>query len=411
LRLFRLRFRRDVVKSPVVKSLYQEKDMPFVSIAKCETYESDQVRHALKAALEPLGGIGAFVQPGQRVLLKPNLLMPIRPERAITTHPAVVEAAVKLVQDAGGEPVIFDSSAVPTGLVMRRVYRDTGMAEVAERTDAELGYDVAAVQVSTPDGVLLKRLDLLKICQDVDVVISLPKLKTHGLTTLTGAIKNLFGLVPGMMKPAYHAKLPDVDAFCDMLLDIAAYVRPALTVMDAVVGLEGNGPSTQGVPRQIGALVAGADTVAIDAAVCQLIGLRPNQLPLFRAAERRGWWPMEIDLTGTPVAELAVPDFRLPETARSVEGRTRLSSLVAKRTRLFVPFPVPQDGRCTACRTCERVCPVQAISIVDRLAVVDYDACIRCYCCHEMCPEAAIDLESSWLGRLLRRTGLLGRSA
>jgi uncharacterized protein (DUF362 family)/Pyruvate/2-oxoacid:ferredoxin oxidoreductase delta subunit len=385
--------------------------MPVVSIAKCETYERDQVRQALSAALEPLGGIDAFVQPGQRVLLKPNLLMPIRPERAITTHPAVVEAMVELVQDAGGEVIIFDSSAVPTGLVMRRVYRDTGMTEVTERTSAELGYDATAVQVSTPDGVLLKRLDLLKICQDVDVVISLPKLKTHGLTTLTGAVKNLFGLVPGMMKPAYHAKLPDVDAFCDMLLDIAAYVHPALTVMDGVVGLEGNGPSTQGVPRQIGALIAGTDTVAIDAVVCLLIGLSQDQLPLFRAAERRGRWPMEIAVTGTPVTELAVPDFRLPQTARSVEGRTWLSSFLTRRTRLFVPFPVPQEGRCTACRTCERVCPVQAISIVDKLARVDYDTCIRCYCCHEMCPEAAIDLESSRLERLLRRIGLLGRSA
>ncbi|MFL7811984.1 MAG: DUF362 domain-containing protein [Anaerolineae bacterium] len=385
--------------------------MPVVSIVKCETYESDQVRQALVAALEPLGGIDTFVQPGQRVLLKPNLLMPIRPERAITTHPAVVEAMAELVRDAGGEAVIFDSSAVPTGLVMRRVYRDTGMAEAAERTGAELGYDATAVQVSTPDGVLLKRLDLLKICQDVDVVISLPKLKTHGLTTLTGAVKNLFGLVPGMMKPAYHAKLPDVDAFCDMLLDIAAYVHPALTVMDGVVGLEGNGPSTQGIPRQVGALVAGTDTVAIDAVVCLLIGLSPEQLPLFRAAARRGWWPMEIAVTGTPVTDLAVSDFRLPETARSAKGRSRLSSFVNKRTRLFVPFPVPQEGRCTVCRTCERVCPVQAISIVDKLARVDYDTCIRCYCCHEMCPEAAIDLESSRLERLLRRIGLLGRSA
>ncbi|MBN1811015.1 MAG: DUF362 domain-containing protein [Anaerolineae bacterium] len=385
--------------------------MPVVSIAKCETYEIAEVRQALSAALGSLGGIDTFVQPGQRVLLKPNLLMPTRPERAITTHPAIVEVMVELVQGAGGEAVIFDSSAVPMGLVMRRVYRDTGMAEVAERTGAGLGYDTAAVQVSTHDGVLLKRLDLLKICQDVDVVISLPKLKTHGLTTLTGAVKNLFGLVPGMMKPAYHAKLPDVDAFCDMLLDIAAYVRPALTVMDGVVGLEGNGPSTQGIPRQIGALVAGTDTVAIDAVVCLLIGLSQNQLPLFRAAERRGWWPMEIVVTGTPVAEFAISDFRLPETARSAKRKSRFSSFVTRRTRLFVPFPAPQEGRCTACRTCERVCPVQAISIVDKLARVDYDACIRCYCCHEMCPEAAIDLESSRLGWLLRRAGLLGRSA
>jgi ferredoxin len=263
--------------------------------------------------------------------------------------------------------------------------------------------------VPAPESVLLKRLDLIKLCQEVDVVISLPKLKTHNLTTITGAIKNLFGLVPGMTKTAYHAKLPDVDAFCDMLLDIAAHVRPALTVMDGVIGLEGSGPSTGGSPRQIGVLLAGSDVVAMDAVVCQIVGLDPAKLPLFRAAQRRGRWPVEFKVAGVPVAEIAVPDFRLPETARPVAGRSRLSSFAAKRTRLFVPFPAPQRERCTACRTCERVCPVQAISIVDRLAVVDHEACIRCYCCHEMCPEAAIDLQVSGLGRLLRWTGLLGR--
>ncbi len=385
--------------------------MAIVSVVKCETYEINQVRRALTAVLEPLGGIGAFVRPGQRVLLKPNVLMPVRPERAITTHPAVIEAVAELVQGAGGEVVIFDSGPVPTGLVVRRAYRDTGILEVAERTGATLHDDIAAVQVSAPESVLLKRLDLVKLCREVDVVISLPKLKTHNLTTITGAVKNLFGLVPGMTKTAYHAKLPDVDKFCDMLLDVAAYVRPALTVMDGVVGLEGNGPSTGGSPRQIGALLASSDVVAMDAVVCQIVGLDPGELALFRAARRRGWWPVEIEVAGAPVAEVAVPDFRLPETARSVAGRTRLSSFLAKRTRLSVPFPVPQRGRCTACRTCERVCPVQAISIVDRLAVVDRGSCIRCYCCHETCPEAAIDLRVSWLGRLLRRTGLLGRSA
>ena len=388
-----------------------EASVTAVSIARCETYQADQVRHALISALEPLGGIGAFVQAGQRVLLKPNVVMPIHPKRAITTHPAVVEAMVKLVQEAGCEVVIFDSGPVPTGLVLRRAYRDAGIMEVAERTGASLCDDTVAVQVSAPESVLLKRLDLIKLCQEVDAVISLPKLKTHNLTAITGAIKNLFGLVPGMTKPAYHAKLPDVDKFCDMLLDIVAYVQPVLTVMDGVVGLEGNGPSTGGSPRQIGALLVSSDVVAMDAVVCQIVGLDPDELPLFRAAQRRGWWPVEIEVVGAPVAETAVPDFLLPETARPVVGSTWLSSFFTKRTRLLIPFPVPQRDRCTACRTCERVCPVQAISIVDRLAVVDHEACIRCYCCHEMCPEAAIDLQVSLLGRLLRRTGLLGRLA
>jgi len=361
--------------------------------------------------LEPLGGIGAFVGPGQRVLLKPNLLMPARPERAITTHPAIVEGLIGLVREAGGEPFVADSPGGPlhTGAGMHRLYRDTGLKEVAGRTGILLHCDATAIQVPTPDGVLLKRLDLLKVWQEADVVIALPKLKTHGLTTVTGATKILFGLVPGLTKSGYHAKLADVNRFCDMLLDVVACVRPALFVMDGVLGMEGNGPSLGGSPRQVGVLLASQDGVAMDAVVCRIIGLAPDRLPLFRAAARRGWWPAKVTVAGPPVAEVAVPDFRLPDTTQAAvrrDGRGWLSQLAV---HALTPRPLPQRDRCTACRTCVRICPQQAIAIVDRLAVVDDARCIRCYCCHEVCPEAAMGLEFSRLGRLLRWSGVLGR--
>ncbi len=386
--------------------------MPTVSLARCPTYDLPQVEAALRRLLEPLGGMGAFVEPGQRVLLKPNLLIPARPERAITTHPAVVEATINLVREAGGEPFIADSPGGPLHNPpgMRRVYRDTGLKEVAERTGVTLHYDATAVQVPTPDGVLLKRLDLLKVWQEADVVIALPKLKTHGLTTITGATKILFGLVPGLTKSGYHSKLADLDRFCDMLLDIVACVRPALFVMDGILAMEGNGPSLQGSPRQVGLLLAGQDAVAMDAVVCQIIGLHPDRLPLFRAAARRGWWPVEVTVAGTPVADIAIPDFCLPDTPQAATGRTGRTWLSRLATHALTPRLVPQRERCTACRTCVRICPQQAITIVDRLAVVDDARCIRCYCCQEVCPEAAIDLEFSRLGRLVRWSGVLGRS-
>lgn len=387
--------------------------MSIVSVVRCETYDVEAVRRSLRAALEPLGGMTAFVSPGQRVLLKPNLLMPVRPERAITTHPSVVEAAVELVREAGGAPFIADSPGGPlhVGVGMKRLYQDTGLQQVADRLGVPLVYECAAIQLSTPDGFLLKRLDLLKACQDADVVLSLAKLKTHGQTVMTGAVKNLFGLVPGLVKSAYHAKLPGTDRFCDMLLDIVACVRPALSVIDGVVGLEGNGPSLGGSPRRVGVLLASPDPVALDAVACRIIGLDPGQLALFRAAERRGWWPVEIQVAGEPVAAVAVPDFRPHIRAYAATRRTRRrwTSWVARR--FLVPVPLPRRGRCTACRTCERTCPSQAIRIVNRLAVVDQERCILCYCCHEVCPEAAIDLKLSALGRLVRWTGLLGRQA
>lgn len=385
--------------------------MPIVSLTHCPTYDLPALEAALRRLLEPLGGVCAFVEPGQRVLLKPNLLMPAHPGRAITTHPAVVEAMVRLVREAGGEPFIADSPGGPlhTRSGMRRVYGATGLQEMAERSGVLLHYDSTAVQVPTPDGVLLKRLDLLKVWQEADVIIALPKLKTHGLTTITGATKILFGLVPGLTKSGYHAKLADLDRFCDMLLDIVACVRPALFVMDGVLGMEGNGPSLHGSPRHVGVLLASQDGIATDAVVCQIIGLDPDRLPLFRAAARRGWWPVEVAVVGTAVAEVAVPDFRLPATTQAAARRDGPGWLSQLATHTLTPRPVPQHGRCTACGTCVRICPQQAITIAARLAVVDYEHCIRCYCCHEICPEAAIGLEFSRLGRLLRWSGVLGR--
>jgi len=281
--------------------------------------------------------------------------------------------------------------------------RGLSTGDFSEALEALLGSEVAGFSATTVTR-------LLKVWQEADVTIALPKLKTHGLTTITGATKILFGLVPGLTKSGYHSKLADLDRFCDMLLDIVACVRPALFVMDGVLGIEGNGPSLRGSPRHVGVLLASQDAVALDAVVCQIIGLDPDRLPLFRAAQRRGWWPVEVTVAGTPVAEVSVPDFRLPDTTRAATrpaGRGWLSQLA---TRALVPRPVPQRELCTACRTCVRICPRQAITIVDQLAVVDDERCIRCYCCHELCPEAAIDLEFSRLGRLLRWTGVLGRT-
>jgi len=382
-----------------------------VSLVRCRSYDPPAIEAALRELLEPLGGMQSFVEAGQRVLVKPNLLMPIRPSRAITTHPAVVEAVIRLIQEQKAEPFIAESPGGPlhNKIGLRRVYRDTGMAEVAERTGVELNYDCAALQVPTPGGGLLKRIDMMSVWKEADAVIALPKLKTHGKTIVTGGVKVLFGLVPGLTKTAYHAKLEGIDEFCDMLLDIVDVVRPPLYIMDGVVGLEGNGPSLGGEPRNMGVLLASQDGVAIDAALCHIIGLDPDRIPPFRAAARRGWWPQELSFPGLSPQDVAVSDFLLPDTAHADttgDGRSRGSRWI---TETMTPLPVPKRDRCTACDICVKSCPKDAITIVDRLAVVDAQACIRCYCCHEMCPEGAIDLEFSLLGRILRRSGVLGR--
>jgi uncharacterized protein (DUF362 family)/Pyruvate/2-oxoacid:ferredoxin oxidoreductase delta subunit len=389
-----------------------------VSVVRCPNYEPSRVEEAMRESLDMLGGISRFVGKGQRVCLKVNLLMAAEPEKAVTTHPAVIEALVNLVREAGGIPFIADSpgGGIPyTKGGLRRVYRATGLLELAGRTDVELNWDTEAVEVPYPDGKILKRLDIIKPVLDADVVIAIPKLKTHLFTTLTGATKILFGVVPGLAKPGYHAKLANLERFVEMLLDIIACVRPALFVMDGVVGLEGDGPALHGEPRKVGILMASSNPVALDAVACKIVGIDPGQVVLLQAARRRGWWDGTIEsirVLGSSIEDVSLPDFKKPSTCYDEAGLIEMTLFQRLLRPLFkpalTPRPVPMRGKCTACRTCEKSCPQGAISIVGKVAVVDDGKCIRCYCCHELCPEAAIELKFSWMGRLMRWSGAMG---
>lgn len=388
-----------------------------VSIVRCPDYDLEHVKSALKKNLNLLGGINCFVKPGQRVCLKANLLLPARPELAVTTHPTILEAMANLVREAGGKPFIADSpgGGVPyTEEGLRRVYRKTGLLDLAERTGIELNWDTTITQVSLPEGKMIKRLDIIKPVLDADVVIGIPKLKSHVLTTFTGATKILFGVVPGLTKSDYHAKLPDLERFAEMLLDIIVFVKPALFVMDGVLGIEGDGPSLHGTPRQIGLLLASSDAVALDVVASQVIGIDPERIPMLKMAKARSWWNgsiQSIEIVGCPIKEIVIQDFKLPQGGLRVYKLSNPSFFQRVFLHFFkhvlLPRPEPQRGKCVACGNCVRSCPQKAVSIVDKLAVVDDNKCIRCYCCHEFCPEAAIELKFSWLYRMVSRSGAL----
>lgn len=388
-----------------------------VVAARCTEYQVPAVEAALRWALAPLGGMKAFVRPGERIALKPNLLLGTAPEQAITTHPAVVAAVASLVREVGAYPVVVESPGsgiVHVQTVVDRVYRRTGLREAAESYGFELNLDMRWGPVPHPGGRLIRRLEVMSPIMEADGVINLAKFKTHTFMTFTGATKNLFGVIPGLNKVGYHGKLADRLRFADMLLDIMELVRPRLSIIDAIVGLEGKGPGTGGKARPLGFLVAGTETVAMDVVCCRIARIDTNAVPVLVAARERGLWSgrsADVDTLGVSVADLQVKDFLLPARHTREAGVSPMSPVERLAKPLlregFSPMPRPKKGRCTLCAACEQACPTKAMSMGDRVAQVDDKLCIRCYCCHEVCPSAAIDLEFTGLGRAVHRLGLV----
>lgn len=357
--------------------------------------------------------MAAFVKPGERIALKPNLLSPAAPEKAVVTHPVVLAAVAVEVKEVGAHPVVVESPGTGTihaRPVIERVFRKVGYVAMAKRYGFEVSFDTAWANVSAPKAKLAKRLEVMTPILEADGVINLPKLKTHMFMIFTGAVKNLFGVIPGLNKAAYHARLADPRRFAHMLLDVAYFVDPRLNIVDAIVGMEGDGPGSGGSPRAIGALLVGADPVHVDVACCRMVGIPVGDVPVLSAARDRRLWSGradDLDTLGVPLAELQVKDYVLPRSYEGIGvGRAGMfEEPMRQLLRRFNRWPVPKAQRCTLCGACELACPAKAIILdeKDGVAKVDDSLCIRCYCCHEVCPEAAVDLEYSHMGKVMHR--------
>jgi uncharacterized protein (DUF362 family)/NAD-dependent dihydropyrimidine dehydrogenase PreA subunit len=368
-----------------------------VALVRCGSYEPAEVRRAVAGALALVGGLDAVVAPGSKVLLKPNLLSAKEPDRAITTHPLVLEALIEAVRAAGGVPSVGDS---PGGAIrgVERVWRNTGMLELAERTGVELvSFEAAG---STELAGRLRSYMIARPVIDADVVVNVPKMKTHVLTLYTGCLKNMYGAIPGFGKGRLHSIVPRPVPFARHVVDVYRLVRPGLHVMDAVVAMEGDGPSG-GAPRRVGAILAGTDGVAVDAVATALMGYR-DAVPTVRIAAREGLGEGRleaIDLVGEPLDAFDLSGFRLPRTA----FLNLVPTFVVRALRPWI-WTWPQMSKewgCigAACGLCVRSCPVEAISMTADGPVVDRRACVECLCCHEVCPEQAVRVRLSWLAR------------
>ena len=376
-------------------------------MVKCSSYDGAEVLAAVKRGIDLLDGIERFVKPGENILVKPNTLVGANPQRCVTTHPSVFEAACVILQKAGCNITYGDSPALYDGWgKCEPALRKAGFTDVANRLGVRCADFAHGRAVKNAGAASHKLFAIANGVLAASGVVSLPKLKTHGLTRMTGAVKNQYGCVPGMHKGHYHARVPNLYDFAGLLVDITAFVNPRIYVMDAVTAMEGNGP-LNGTPRQVGAIVVSADPVALDATACRLINLDPRCVPFLPAGQEAGlgvWEPSRIDILGDDLEQFVVRDFRVVRSAPLSlpdHGVTRIIR------NAVVTRPVISRAACTRCGACIRACPLEPRALAWRAArandppVYNYNRCIRCFCCHEICPSGAISITTPVLGKLM----------
>jgi len=376
-----------------------------VSVKQTFSYDPVQMEKAVEAHFELLQ-LDRLLRPDMKVTVKPNLLLKRRPEEGTTTHPALVTAIIRRLQKAGVTDITIADS--PGGLYtvqrLTDIYRASGMEKAAQETGAKLNFDVASAEVPSRNGVTSPSFPLITPITEADLVISVCKLKSHCMAGLSGGVKNLFGCIPGLTKPDYHWRYPREEDFCSMLLDLCETVRPAITFCDAVVSMEGDGPSA-GSLRQTNMTLCALSPYELDLALCRVIGREEDEILTVRLAKERGICTKsfaDVEMAGDEL--LCYPDYIRPRTA-SLDFVSSVPAFLQPVVRPIVKAflttrPHIDLKKCVGCGKCAESCPAHTIRIEKGKAKIDRSECIRCYCCHEMCPVRAIEVKQNPLLRL-----------
>ncbi len=363
-----------------------------VSIVKCKTYEPEDIARSLQGALELLGGISKYVKKGERILLNPNILSARPPQSSVNTHPEIVRSVSRIVRQVGADVVVGDS---PGGYGFKgagSTYEASGIKKVCEEEGIEL--------VEFDKAFNINGIPLALPAKQVDAIISLPKMKTHNLMTITGAIKNSFGLAVGFYKTNCHLKAPKPKDFAKYLVDVFECAPPRLVIMDGIVAMEGDGPAA-GDLRGAGLILASNDCVACDAVFANLIGLSPLSIYTTSEAYRRNLGQADlskIEILGEGLEDAKLPDFKLPKTSVLLRIPEPILKLIGKGVKFL---PLIDEKVCTKCELCAKSCPTNCITINKEASKIEHKKCISCFCCFEVCPYNAISIKRSLLAKIL----------
>jgi uncharacterized protein (DUF362 family)/NAD-dependent dihydropyrimidine dehydrogenase PreA subunit len=363
-----------------------------VSIVRCKSYSESDTK--VKRALDLLGGIESHVKPQDKVLLKVNLLLPAKPEAAICTHPKIVESVIKLMKTHGAEVWVGDSSG---GIgKTESAFEVSGIKAVCEKHNVRcINFDTSGVRkVDIPHGKILKELHVAAALFEADVVVNMPKLKTHALTLYTGAIKNLYGTIPGGKKSEIHAIThSESQRFSEALIDLFSKLPVHLNIMDGIIGMEGLGPN-HGKPIKSGLVIAGKSAVELDSVCSAVMGFSPQDIPMLKIASERGLGTIDLNEISIFGEDLESVKMNFKKPTRIYHGLMVLPDFVRNLFLESPKLPYTNIAGCNGCGECQINCPVSAIK-VEKFPEFDYEKCIRCYCCHELCPEDGIKLKKA----------------
>ncbi len=374
--------------------------MEKVSLVKCNSYDQEEVYKAIKKSIELIGGLN--IKPNSKVLIKPNLLRPKHPKYAVTTHPEVIRAIIKILKEINCKIIVGDSPGFHDPTTTAKV---SGILDVCKQEGIEFVDFKEGKNYSYQEAMLMKRFMLADIIDKVDYVINAPKLKTHVMMGVTLSIKNTFGFIRGLDKSKMHFRLKDKEKFATMLVDLNNFIKPTVNIMDGIVGMEGEGPGN-GDPIKAGIISASKNSLAMDIVMCKLMGFDPLSIWTNKVAlqQKEKDFMKNIEVVGEALKNVKIKfksnkqkplSFVLPKGMAKIVGN------------LLTDKPKINYDKCRACQECIKICPAKTISLKQygkkQAAFINRENCIRCFCCHEICPYDAIDIKKSPLGEALEK--------